>query len=156
MRGRWLVRCLNTFILIILIQEPEPSGSEAGESQVRNRVWEILRIKRLTHAVFNLKCGIIKSRFIMASGSHVLFKRLLADTQLDAPVVNRGISLLNLAYTKSNRVQQPYRPLSLVDSQRTRLFPISSYPVLISISSSSSFRRAVCFRRGRPIHREGV
>jgi hypothetical protein len=38
-------------ILIILIQEPEPSGSEAGESRVRNRVREILPTKHLTHAL---------------------------------------------------------------------------------------------------------
>jgi hypothetical protein len=42
MRSRWLVYRLNTLILIILIQQPEPSGSEAGESWVRNRVREIL------------------------------------------------------------------------------------------------------------------
>jgi hypothetical protein len=30
MRSKWLVYCLNTLILIILIQQPEPSGSETG------------------------------------------------------------------------------------------------------------------------------
>jgi hypothetical protein len=33
MRSRWLASRFNTLILIILIQQPEPSGSEAGESQ---------------------------------------------------------------------------------------------------------------------------
>jgi hypothetical protein len=42
MKSRWLACCLNTLILIILIQQPEPSGNEAGESWVRNRVREIL------------------------------------------------------------------------------------------------------------------
>jgi hypothetical protein len=41
MRSRWLVYCLNTLILITLIQQPEPPGSEAGESRVRNRGREI-------------------------------------------------------------------------------------------------------------------
>jgi hypothetical protein len=36
---------LNTLILIILIQQPESSGSEVGESRVRNRVREILPTK---------------------------------------------------------------------------------------------------------------
>jgi hypothetical protein len=42
-----LVCCLNTLSLIILIQQPEPSGSKAGESRVRNRVQEILPTKHL-------------------------------------------------------------------------------------------------------------
>jgi hypothetical protein len=50
MRSRWLTYCLNT-ILIILIQQPETSGGEAGESWVRKRVMEILPTKHLTHAV---------------------------------------------------------------------------------------------------------
>jgi hypothetical protein len=49
MRSRWLVCHLKTLIVIILIQQPEPSGSEAGEAWVRNRVWEILLTKHLTH-----------------------------------------------------------------------------------------------------------
>jgi hypothetical protein len=43
------VRCLST-ILIIPIQQPEPSGGEAGGSLVRNGVWESLPTKHLTHA----------------------------------------------------------------------------------------------------------
>jgi hypothetical protein len=42
---------LNTLVLIILIQQPEPSGSEAGVSQVKNWVREILLTKHLTHAL---------------------------------------------------------------------------------------------------------
>jgi hypothetical protein len=38
-------------ILIILIQQPEPSGSEAGESLVKSRVQEILLTKHLAHAL---------------------------------------------------------------------------------------------------------
>jgi hypothetical protein len=51
MRSRWLVSGLNTRILIILIQQPEPSGSEAGKAQVRNRVRDILPTKHLTQAL---------------------------------------------------------------------------------------------------------
>jgi hypothetical protein len=51
MRSRWLDCCLNTLILIILIQQPQPSGSEVGESRVRNRVREMLPTKHLTHAL---------------------------------------------------------------------------------------------------------
>jgi hypothetical protein len=32
MRSRWLAFCLNSLILIILIQQPEPPGSKAGET----------------------------------------------------------------------------------------------------------------------------
>jgi hypothetical protein len=45
MRNRWLVYHLNALILIILIQQPEPSVSEAGESRVRNRFREILPLR---------------------------------------------------------------------------------------------------------------
>jgi hypothetical protein len=38
-------------ILIILIPQAEPSGSEAGEPRVRNRVREIWPTKQLTHAL---------------------------------------------------------------------------------------------------------
>jgi hypothetical protein len=34
-----------------MIQQLEPSGSEAGESGVRNRGQEILKTKHLTHAL---------------------------------------------------------------------------------------------------------
>jgi hypothetical protein len=47
MRSRWLAYRPNTLILILLIQQPEPSGSEAGESRVRNRVREILPTKHI-------------------------------------------------------------------------------------------------------------
>jgi hypothetical protein len=36
---------------ISLIQQPEPSGIEAGESQVRNRVREVWPPKHLTHVL---------------------------------------------------------------------------------------------------------
>jgi hypothetical protein len=49
MRSRWLACCLST-ILIILIQQPEPSGSEARESRVRNKGRKIWPTKHLTHA----------------------------------------------------------------------------------------------------------
>jgi hypothetical protein len=42
---------LKCQFLIILIRPPEPSGSEAGGSRVRNRGREILVTKHLTHAV---------------------------------------------------------------------------------------------------------
>jgi hypothetical protein len=45
----------HTHILITLIQQPQPSGSKAGESWVRNKDQEGLPTKHLTHAV-NL-CG---------------------------------------------------------------------------------------------------
>jgi hypothetical protein len=48
MRSRWLAFCPNTLILIVLIQQPEPSGSKAGESRVRNRGRGILPTKHLT------------------------------------------------------------------------------------------------------------
>jgi hypothetical protein len=51
MRSRWLAYHLNAHILIILIQQPEPSGIEAGETWVRNRVQESLPTKHLTHAL---------------------------------------------------------------------------------------------------------
>jgi hypothetical protein len=51
MKGRRLAYRLNTLILIILIQQPEPSGSEAGESRMRNRGLEILPTKDLSHAL---------------------------------------------------------------------------------------------------------
>jgi hypothetical protein len=51
MRSRWLVCCLNTLILIILMQQPEQSGSEAGESRVRNRVWEIITTIFITEII---------------------------------------------------------------------------------------------------------
>jgi hypothetical protein len=41
MRSGWLVYRPNTLIRIFLIQQPEPSVSEAGELEVRNRVREI-------------------------------------------------------------------------------------------------------------------
>jgi hypothetical protein len=47
MRSRWLAYSPNTSIQIILIQQPEPSGREIRESQVRNRAWEILLTRHL-------------------------------------------------------------------------------------------------------------
>jgi hypothetical protein len=41
MKSRWLGYRLNTLILIILIQQPEPSGGEARETRERNRIREI-------------------------------------------------------------------------------------------------------------------
>jgi hypothetical protein len=51
MRSRWLAYHRNTLIRIILIQKPEPSGGEAAESRVWNRVREIWPTKQLTHAL---------------------------------------------------------------------------------------------------------
>jgi hypothetical protein len=51
MRSRWLAYCLST-IRIILIQQPEPPGSEAVESRVRNRGREILPTKHLTNILW--------------------------------------------------------------------------------------------------------
>jgi hypothetical protein len=52
MWSRWLAYSLNTLIQITLIQQPEPSGSEAGESRVRNMGREIWPTKHLTHALY--------------------------------------------------------------------------------------------------------
>jgi hypothetical protein len=51
MRSTWLGYHLNILILIILTEQPELSGREAGESQVTNRVQEILPTKHLSHAL---------------------------------------------------------------------------------------------------------
>jgi hypothetical protein len=51
MRSRWLVYRPNTLTRIILIQQPEPSGGEAGESRVTNKSREIWPTKHLTRAL---------------------------------------------------------------------------------------------------------
>jgi hypothetical protein len=53
MRSRWLACSPNTRIRIVLVQQPEPSGSEAGESRVRNRGREIWPTKNVTHALYS-------------------------------------------------------------------------------------------------------
>jgi hypothetical protein len=56
----------NTLIRIILIQQPEPSDSEAGESRVRNRGREMWPTKHLTH------CNIIKLQLLLLSNPLLL------------------------------------------------------------------------------------
>jgi hypothetical protein len=66
----------------ILIQQPESSGSEAGEPRVRNKVREILPTKRLTHAL----CG---SKLKLSPGVGDCGNRNADETTL-APVVGFG------------------------------------------------------------------
>jgi hypothetical protein len=61
MRSRWLVYRLNTLILIILIQQPEPSGSEAGESRVRDRVLQIRWVSYLTECTDTITFALLNT-----------------------------------------------------------------------------------------------
>jgi hypothetical protein len=70
MRSRWLAFCPNTLIWIILIQQPQSSGSEARESRMRNRAREIWLTKHLVHALL---------------GSFTCSKSMIWDRQLYFP-----------------------------------------------------------------------
>jgi hypothetical protein len=96
MRSRWLVCRLNIFILIILIQQPEPSGSKAGESWVKSGFGKFCRQS------ISLKfCGVLLRSVYLRQGNRLVGKNIKRETPVFFEYVSAKKCILTAEFQNS-------------------------------------------------------